>query len=81
MNTQEVEQRLTLFEGVTDVKLPKSKYRRSQLQEIAQRLNAARECFMAIEPAKADKERKEFQQGATLLLTIVEHKIKWLLSQ
>jgi hypothetical protein len=81
LNTQEIEQRLTLFERVTDVKLPRSKYRRSQLQEIAQRLNATRKCFVAIEPAKAGKERKEFQQRATLLLTIVEHKIKRLLSQ
>jgi hypothetical protein len=81
MNTQDIEQRLTLFERVTDVKLPTSRYRRSQLQQIAQRLNTARECFVAIASAETDKEHNECQQSATLLLTIVERKIKSLLSQ
>ena len=81
MNTQQIEQRLILFERMTDVKLPRSKYRRSALQEIAQRLNAAHECFMAIASAETDKEHNECQQSATLLLTIVERKITSLLSQ
>ena len=85
MNTQEIEKRLAPFERMTDgIKLPppsRSNYRRMWLEEIAERLDAARECFIAIERAETDEERKEFQQNATLLLTIVERKIKQLLSQ
>ena len=84
MNTREIGQRIALFERITNVKMPrKSKYdyyRRMYREDIVERLEAARECFAAIGPAKTDKERQEFQQNATLLLTVVEHKIKQLLT-
>jgi hypothetical protein len=81
MDTQEIEQRLTLFEGMTAIKLPRSGYRRMLREEIGGCLEAVREHFVAIDSAKTDEKRKEFQQNATALLTKVERKLKQLLSQ
>ena len=66
---------------MTDIKLPRSGYRRMLLEEIAECLDAVREHFITIDPAETDERRSEFQQNATALLTKVERKIKQLLSQ
>jgi hypothetical protein len=81
MDTREIEQRLTLFEGMTAIKLPRSWYRRMLREEIEGCLEAVREQFVAIDSAETDEKRKEFQQNATALLTKVERKIRQLLSQ
>jgi hypothetical protein len=75
LSTQEIEQRIALFERITaKAKLPKAGYRRMWLGEIAECLGTARECL-----AKTDGKHKEAQQNATALLTIVEHKMSWIL--
>jgi hypothetical protein len=67
---------------MTDIKLPRSGYRRMLLEEIAECLDTVREHFITIDPAETDeRRRREFQQNATALLTKVERKIKQLLSQ